>query len=97
MFILVVLLAVTFMRLADIPGETLLDNPTVSLVANGAVLAGLIGLIGWYVSRSMQTVFGLRGAGLWTRTAAVAVGLVGLLYGYTQFLFWSTAIAVRLS
>ena len=92
-----VLLAVIFMRLAGIPGETLLDNPTVSLVANGAVLAGLIGLIGWYVSRSLQTVFGLRGAGLWTRTAAVAVGLVGLLYGYTQFLFWSTVVAVRLS
>lgn len=80
-FILVVLLAVIFMRLAGIPGEALLDNPTVSVVANGVVLAGLIGLIGWHVSRSMQTAFGIRGAGLWTRTAAVAAGLAGLLYG----------------
>ncbi len=96
-FILVVLLAVIFMRLAGISGETLLDNPTVSLVANGTVLAGFIGLIGWHVSRSLQTVFGLRGAGLWTRTAVVAVGLAGLLYGYSQFPFWSTVVAVRLS
>ena len=78
-FILVVLLAVIFMRLAGIPGETLSDDPTVSVVANGAVLAGLIEPISWCVSRSMQTIFGLRGAGLWIRAVAIAVGLVGLL------------------
>ena len=69
----------------------------VSRVATGAVVAALIGLIGWYLSRSLRTVFGLRGVGLWARTALIAAALVVLLSGYSQFLFWSTVVAVRLS
>ena len=94
--ILVMTLVMIFMRLIAIPLEALVEDQTVALMAN-AVLAGLIGLIGWYVSRSLRTVFGLRGAGLWTRTVLIAAGLVGLLTAYSHFLFWSTAIAVHLS
>ena len=89
------LLAVIFMRLASIPGGK--RSWTIRRCRWWPTARFWPGSSGWYASLSLQTVFGLRGAGLWTRTAAVAAGLVGLLYGYTQFLFWSTVIAVRLS
>ena len=95
--ILALPLGVILVRLIAIPLESLVEDRTVDLVAMNAVLAGLIGLIGWYVGRSLRTVFGLRGAGLWTRTVLIAAGLVGLLTAYSHFLFWSTVVAVRLS
>ena len=91
------LLGVICMRVMGVPLDSLLDNPVVSRVATGAVVAAMIGLIGWYLSRSLRTVFELRGAGLWTRTVLIAAALVVLVAGYSQFLFWSTVVAVRLS
>lgn len=65
-------------------------------IATGAVVAALIGLIGWYLSRSLRTAFGLGGVGLWARTVLIAAALVVLASAYSQFLFWSTVVAVRL-
>ena len=95
--LLVFLLGVIFMRVMGVPLDALLDDPVVSRIATGAVVVALIGLIGWYLSRSLRTVFGLRGVGLWTRTVLIAAALVVLVSGYSQFLFWSTVVAVRLS
>lgn len=95
--IVVILLGRIFMGLTGIPLEPVLDDPMVSLVATFSVVAALIGLATWYLSRSLRTVFGLRGTGLWTRTALISAGLVALLQAYSIFLFWSTVVAVRLS
>ena len=94
--LLVFLLGVTFMRVMGVPLDSLLDDPVVSQIASWTVVAALIGLIGWYLSRSLRTTFGLRSAGLWTRTVLVAAALVVLISAYSQFLFWSTVVAVRL-
>lgn len=93
----VLVLGVVFMRVMGLPLGPVLDNPTVSLVATSAVASAVIALAGWYLSRSLRTVFGLRGAGLWTITVLVVLALVGLLAGYSHLLFWSTALAVRLT
>ena len=84
-------------RLIQIPLESLLDDQTMGQMMENLVVIGLFGLAVWYVSRSLRTVFRLRGVGLWTRTVLIAAGLVGLLTAYSHFLFWSTVIAVRLS
>ena len=95
--LVVILFGNIFMRVMGIPLESLLEDPVLSRVATLAVVAALIGLTTWYLSRSLRTVFGLRGAGLWTRTVLIAAGLVAWLNAYSFFLFWSTVVAVRLS
>lgn len=94
--LVVILFGNIFMRVMGVPLDSLLEDPMVSRVATLAVVAALIGFTTWYLSRSLRTVFALRGAGLWTRTALIAAGLVGWLYAYSFFLFWSTVVAVRL-
>ena len=95
--LVVILFGRIFMVVAGIPLDPFLEDPVVSQVATSVFAAALIGLTAWYLSRSLRTVFGLRGVGLWTRTALIAAGLVALLYAYAFFLFWSTVVAVRLS
>lgn len=92
--LLVFLLGVIFMRVMGVPLDSLLDDPVVSRVATGAVAAALIG---WYLSRSLRTVFGLSRGGLWSRTVLIATALVVIVSAYSFFLFWSTLVAVRLS
>ncbi len=95
--IVMILFGNIFMRVMGIPLDPLLEDPMVAQVATLAVVAALIGLTAWHLNRSLRTVFGLRGAGLWTRTVLIAASLVGWLYAYSFFLFWSTVVAVRLS
>ena len=61
--LVVILFGNIFMRVMGIPLDSLLEDPMVSRVATLAVVAALIGLTTWYLSRSLRTVFGLRGAG----------------------------------
>ena len=95
--ILTLVLGVVFMRVMGLLLGPVLNDPTVSWAASLAVVGALTGLAGWYLSRSLRAVFGLRGAGLRTRTVLLALALVGLLVGYSHLLFWSAALTVRLA